>query len=331
MNKLLYIVILALLCTIQFTFSQDADNNAEYEVVTEYVTEATKQPQKPNNEIIKHLNAEEIKDFIENNEIAVVAYLDDDKNKEYSYFYGLAASLQEQEKLNFIYTNDPESNKWATEKTGAFINNPGIVLYKQGNAYPIPFGKIQDAGMFNIRKLCLKAVKPYVDEFEGIIKEFDYDYILYFYADEEDKVNKIDLMQQLAVTYFTEFYVKYINLNENPLNMNYPELKSKFIIVSKTIQSCYRQDLVLTAEDETNYENIDYFVRYYKTGTLDPEILWRAEEMNWDFTDYVTEIRTNMYESVVLNPNNDVLVLYYKKDCPYSQQVIIIIKKIKDI
>ena len=44
--------------------------------------------------------------------------------------------------------------------------------------------------------------------------------------------------------------------------------------------------------------------------------------MNWEFTDYVTEVRPNIYESVVMNPKTDVIVLYYKSDCPYSQQVI---------
>jgi len=321
MNKLLYIVILAL-CIFQFVSS--ADNTEvvkEVEYVTEYVTEVQNEQPKIRTDFFRQLNAEELKNFIETNEIAVVAFLDDDKNKEYGYFYGLATSLQEHERLNFIYTNDPESNKWATERLQIQINNPGIVIFKQGNGYPVPYEKIQSAGMFNIRALCLKALNPYVDELEGTIRDFSYNYLLYFYADEEDKLAKIDLMQNLAIKYFTEFNVKYINLENNPLNMHQEELRQKFIIVSKTVQSLYRQDAVLGPEDEINFENIDYFVASYKANLIDPEILWRIEEMNWDFTDFVTEIRPNMYESVVLAPNTDVLVLYYKSDCPYSQQV----------
>ena len=48
--------------------------------------------------------------------------------------------------------------------------------------------------------------------------------------------------------------------------------------------------------------------------------------MGWEFNNYVTEIRPNIYESVVLAPNTDVVVLYYKSDCPYSQQVMTFLK-----
>jgi len=327
MNKLLYILILALFCI--FKISALEEKVSEIEIVTEIVTEIVKpQPvetptiETPKTVTIHNFNVDQLKDFVEKNEIAIVGYINDVDSKEYQYLRGIAFSLLKHDRLNFIVTTDNESISWTTEKIGVQVEKPSFVVFKQGNGYYVPFEKIQSKAMYNIRELCIKALKPYVDELTDPINEFKYDFILYFYSDENDKITNIDLMQQLAEKYFQEFYVKYIKLEQNPLNINYPELSSKFIIVSKSIQSFYRQSAVLSEEDETNFENISYFVDSYKASLIDPEFLWRVEEMNWEFTDYVTEVRPNIYESVIMNPKNDVVVLYYKSDCPYSQQAL---------
>jgi len=301
MNKLFYIFLLVIIFILQINAS---NNENSYEVN------------------VKTLNSEELKTFIENNEIVVVSYLDDTESKEIGYIQGLSIALKENERLNFVATSDPNSNAWASEKTGTSVENPSIVIFKQGNGYHIPFDKIQSSASYNVKELCLKALKPFVDELDTLVYNNSYDYLLYFYADEEDKLTKSDLMQQLAINLFQEFSVKYINLDYNPLNLNFPELKSKFIIVTKNIQSYYTQNLALSENDEINLENITYFVDSYKASIMDPEFLWRAEEMNWEFTNYVAEARPNIYDSIVLNPSNDVIVLYYKSDCPYSQQVM---------
>jgi len=322
MNKLFYFFIVIILYIFQINASEP-ELVSEVEVVTEVVTQVVEPTITVATEnIVKNVNAEELKEFIEKNEIVVVGYLNDLNSKEYYYIQGLANSFKNEDHLNFLITTDPNSNIWTSEKINTEINSPGVVLFKQGNGYPVPFDKMYTTGKYNLRDLCLKALNPYVDELESTVKDFNYDYLLYFYADEEDKLAKIDLMQQLAVSLFQEFHVKYINLDRNPLNINYPELRSKFIIVSKSIQAFYRQSAVLTDEYAINFENISYFVNSYKSSLIDPEILWRLEEMNWEFTNYVTEIRPNIYESIVLNKDTDVLVLYYKSDCPYSQQVM---------
>jgi len=327
MNKLLYILILALFCILQVSAIEE--KVSEIEIVTEVVTERVKpQPtetpsvEKPKTIKIHNFNAEQLIDFVDENEIVVVGYIDDVNGKEYQYLKGIAYSLNKYDRLNFVITTDDESVNWTTGKIGIQVEKPSYVIFKQGNGYYIPFEKIQSKAMYNIRELCVKALKPYVDELSDPINEFKYDFILYFYSDESEKVSNIELMQKLAEKYFQEFYVKFIKLEQNPLNINYPELASKFIIVSKSIQSFYRQSAVLTEEDENNFENISYFINSYKASLIDPEFLWRVEEMNWEFTDYVTEVRPNIYESVIMNPKNDVVVLYYKSDCPYSQQAL---------
>jgi len=299
MNKLLYIFFLAFLFVLQISATSD-------EAVGEN---------------IKVLNAEELKNLVENNEIVVVGFLENVDAKEKAYISGIANTMKE-ERLNFVITIDNESTVWASEKMNVQIEKPALILFRQGNGYQIPFDKIYSKPMYNIRELCLKALKPYVDELNSQINTFNFDHILYFYADEEDKIAKLELMQQLSIKYFQEFEVQYINVEKNPLNLNSPDLKYKFIIVSNTIQSYVTQNQVLSEEDATTFENISYFVDYYKSGEIDPEFLWRNEEMNWDFTDYVTEVRPNIYDNVVLNPKNDVIMLYYKADCPYSQQVM---------
>eukprot|EP00833_Pecoramyces_ruminatium_P003735 jgi/Orpsp1_1/1177767/evm.model.c7180000062769.1 len=301
MNKIFYVFILVVIYILQINAST-GENPFEANV--------------------KNLNSEELATFIENNEIVVVSYLDSIEAKEIGYIQGLSIALKEHERLNFVVTADPNSNVWSSEKTGTTVENPSIVIFKQGNGYHIPFDKIQSSASYNVKELCLKALNPFVDEFESSINNFSYDYLLYFYADEEDKIAKFDLMQQLAVNLFQEFRVKYINLESNPLNLNFQELKKQFIIVTKNIQSYYTQSLVLSDSDEINLENITYFVDSFKASTMDPEFLWRAEEMNWEFTNYVAEARPNIYDSIVLNPSTDVIVLYYKSDCPYSQQVM---------
>jgi thiol-disulfide isomerase/thioredoxin len=300
MNKILHIFFLVLLFLLKIKAAENNHVNPD----------------------ITNLNSEELQSYIENNEIVIVGFIDNLEAKEYGYIQGLYLSLKEHKSLKFTITSDSNSNVWASEKIGVQVENPSIVIFKQGNGYHIPFDKVQSKAMFNVRTLCLKALKPYIDELDSMVNDFNYDYLLYYYADEEDKIAKFDLMQQLAINLFQEFNVKYINLERNPLNLNLPELKSKFIIVTKNIQSYYRQFDVLSENDETNFENISYFVKYYQSGALNPQFLWRAEEMNWDFTNYVTEARPNIYESIVLNPKNDVIVLYYKADCPYSQQVM---------
>jgi len=326
MNKLFYIFILAFLFVLQIAASVEEDNEKtivtikEKITVTEYDTET--QAAETNTEgIVKYLNADELKSFIETHEIVVVAFFDNLDAKEAPFIEGVALSLKEQERLNYVITTDPNSNQWATESLKVKIDNPGLIIYKQGNGYPIPFDKVQSKPMYDLKELCLKALKPYVDELT-VIDNYNYDSLLYFYADEEDKKAKFDLLQQLAVKYFQEFSVKYINIDKNSLNINIPELRGKFIIVTKNIQSFYPQYEALTDADEINFENICYFVDAYKAAILNPQFLWRREEMNWEFNEYVTEIRPNIYDSVVLNENNDVIVLYYKSDCPYSQQVL---------
>jgi len=326
MNKLLYILILALLFIIQINASEE--KVSENEIVTEYVTEyidepVVKEPIAYSNPVkIPNFNVDQLKEFINNNEIVVVGYLDNLNGREYQYLKGVAFSLLKYKDLNFIVTTDNESIAWTTEQIGVQVVKPSFVIFKQGNGYYVPFDKIQTKTMYDVRELCLKALKPYVDELNSPISDFKFDFLLYFYVCEEDKISRINLMQQLAEKYFQEFHVKYIKLEKNPLNISYPELSSKFIIVSKTVQAFYRQSAALSEEDEINFENIVYFVDYYKASLIDPEFLWRLEEMNWEFTDYVTEVRPNIYESVVMDPKTDVIVLYYKSDCPYSQQAM---------
>ncbi|ORX82108.1 hypothetical protein BCR32DRAFT_292870 [Anaeromyces robustus] len=330
MNKLYYILILTFFFILQITASveENKENNVvtvkEKITVTEFdsETQAVEEPAETvSDNFVKYFNAEELKNFVDTNEIAIVAFFDNLDAKEAPFIEGVARSLKEHERLNYIITTDPNSNQWATEKLNIQINNPGLIIFKQGNGYPIPFDKVQSTAMYDLRELCLKALKPYVDEL-ALIENYNFDNLLYFYIDEEDKKNKFDLLQQLAIKYFQELNVKYINLDQNSLNINMPELRGKFIIVTKNVQSFYRQFDILSDEDETNFENISYFVDAYKAAIMDPQFLWRREEMNWEFNEYVTEIRPNIYDSVVLNENNDVIVLYYKADCPYSQQVM---------
>jgi len=300
MNKIIYIFVLLIFFISQINASDDDALEPE----------------------IKILNSEDLQSFIKNNEIVIVGFIDNIDNEKYGYIKGLSLLLGEYERLNFAITTDNNSNVWASEVIGVQVENPSVVIFKQGNGYYIPYDKIQSKPMYNVKELCLKALNPFVDEFEDMPIEHNYDYLLYFYVDEEDKIANFELMQQLGASLFQEFYVKYIYHEKNALNINLPELKSKFIIVTKNFQSYYRQFDVLSEEDETNFENITYFVNYYKTGSLNPQFIWRYEEMNWEFTDYVTEARPNIYNSIVLNPKTDVIVLYYKSDCPYSQQVM---------
>jgi len=300
MNKIIYIFILVLLFISQINASDVDDLESNINI----------------------LNSEDLQLFIKNNEIVIVGFFDKVDNKEYGYIKGLSLALKEYERLNFVISTDNNSNVWASEIVGVQVENPSVVIFKQGNGYYIPYDKIQSKPMYNVRELCLKALNPFVDEFDDMPIEYNYDYLLYFYVDEEDKIANFELMQKLGASLFQEFNVKYIYQEKNPLNINLPELKSKFIIVTKNFQSYYRQIDVLSEEDETNFENITYFVNYYKSGSLDPQFIWRYEEMNWEFTDYVTEARPNIYDSIVLEPTTDVIVLYYKSDCPYSQQVM---------
>lgn len=271
---------------------------------------------------IPDLKTEEIQSYLDDHDVVAVGMFNDTSNFIYEIYKSVAISLYEFN-ITFVTSNERNSIPWLSKKINVRMDSPGIIVFKNGVGRPFSLNIPYDTIFKKFTEFAIKSCNPLVGDFT-FDTYLNYvrgggDFLIYFNKDEEDKANKAELMKDLATYHFEKYNVVYANINDNPLNLNLPELVSQFIIVTRNFQAYYRQSDILEEGSVMNYENIDWFIQNRELSNILPQILWRPEEMNWDFTDYVVEIKLNMYDDVTLKQNRDVLVLYYKKDCPYSK------------
>jgi len=261
--------------------------------------------------------ADDMKKFIEDNEIAVVGFFKDTESADAKTFLAVADKMDD---YPFAITSDEAIFK------DNEVEKEGIVLFKkfdEGRA--VLSGEVTDEA---VTKFISGNALPLVVEFNqdtaqkifsGEVKSH---LLLFLSAAAEDFSAKVDIAREIAKDHKGEMLFVTINTDEEEhkrimefFGMEESELPSMRIIKLEEDMSKYRPE-----STELSDSNIRSFVNQYLAGEIKPHLMSEEIPEDWDKEPVKVLVGKN-FDAVAKDTTKDVLVEFYAPWCGHCKQL----------
>jgi len=261
--------------------------------------------------------SEDLKAFIDDNEIAVVGFFKDAASDDAKVFLTVADTMDD---YPFAIVSD---EALFTEKN---VEKDGIVLFKKFDDGRNDFeGSVTEE---DVTKFISGNALPLVVEFNqdtaqkifsGEVKSH---LLLFLSASAEDFSAKVDIAREIAKDHKGEMLFVTINTDEEDhkrimefFGMEESELPSMRIIKLEEDMSKFRP-----GSTELSDSNIRSFIKQYLDGELKPHLMSQDIPEDWDKEPVKVLVGKN-FEEVAKDTNKDVLVEFYAPWCGHCKQL----------
>ena len=261
--------------------------------------------------------ADDMKKFIEDNEIAIVGFFKDAESADAKTFLAVADKMDD---YPFAMTSDEAIFK------DNEVEKEGIVLFKkfdEGKA--VLSGEVTEEA---VTKFISGNALPLVVEFNqdtaqkifsGEVKSH---LLLFLSASADDFSAKVDIAREIAKDHKGEMLFVTINTDEEEhkrimefFGMEESELPSMRIIKLEEDMSKFRPE-----STELSDANIRSFVKQYLDGELKPHLMSEEIPEDWDKEPVKVLVGKN-FDAVAKDTTKDVLVEFYAPWCGHCKQL----------
>jgi len=227
--------------------------------------------------------------------------------------------------LKFITNTDSQCRNIVKRYTGLSIFKNDIVYCVLKRCFEYPPHDIEDVERLKefIEDKEIPCISEYIPERVDFYKQLNIPALVYLNREEEETEQDIgNFLSGIAEEYEKKFIVLVSNHDKfNMKTLDEPRDHNVFIFAPE-FQTLYSIQEILEPEDAINEVSIRSFIRQYEKGVLTPRLIMQDFEKNWDYENFVVKSVPRYYYPHVLNPTRDSLVLFYKTDCPYSQEAV---------
>jgi len=261
--------------------------------------------------------SDDVKKFIEDNDIAVVGFFKDAESAEAKTFLAVADKMDD-----YPFAITSEDSIFTENK----VEKDGVVLFKKFDEGRADLeGEVTDE---SLTKFISGNALPLVVEFNqdtaqkifsGEVKSH---LLLFLSAAAEDFDAKVDIARGIAKDYKGEMLFVTINTDEEEhkrimefFGMEESELPSMRIIKLEEDMSKYRPE-----STELSDANIRSFVKQYLDGELKPHLMSEEIPEDWDKEPVKVLVGKN-FEEVAKDTSKDVLVEFYAPWCGHCKQL----------
>jgi len=278
----------------------------------------------------------DMKDFFKTNEKMVIGCFETIGNEDYLNFKNISNSMIESpsfatenyfngEVLKFIYINDNKCRHTIKRFTGISIFKNDVVYCINKRCYEYNPKDLIDFNKFEefMESKNMPLVTSYDPKEKDTYRQWKIPMIIYLNNDEEKaKKNVKTFISDIAKEYRKEFFFFVTNENDFDIDMADEPTDNNVFIYAPHFQTLYSIQEILDPEDVIDKVSIEFFIKQYKMNLLTPKMVIQDFEELWDYEDFVVNSIPKYYYPNVLNPLRDSLVMFYKEDCPYSQELL---------
>ena len=261
--------------------------------------------------------SDDVKKFIEDNDIAVVGFFKDAESAEAKTFLAVADKMDD-----YPFAITSEDSIFTENK----VEKDGVVLFKKFDEGRADLeGEVTDESLTKfISGNALHLVVEFNQDtaqkiFSGEVKSH---LLLFLSAAAEDFDAKVDIARGIAKDYKGEMLFVTINTDEEEhkrimefFGMEESELPSMRIIKLEEDMSKYRPE-----STELSDANIRSFVKQYLDGELKPHLMSEEIPEDWDKEPVKVLVGKN-FEEVAKDTSKDVLVEFYAPWCGHCKQL----------
>lgn len=253
----------------------------------------------------------------EREEVVLVGYIDNNDDGHNTTFYGAAEKLHEDFPMGI--TSD------AAAAQAAGVSFPALVMYKPDGEGTILFDK--EWTVDAIKTFAKTAYKPLIGEtgsesWRRYVSGQDGPTAFVFHKNDADRKRMINELRpvarrfqgqiQFATAEIPDFlgFAAYLHLPDQADDRNFPALA----IYDGAARKKYPFD---NSKGALNQRNVEGFVQHFLKGSLEPTV--KSEPIPSAYEGPVTKVVAKTYDEVIMDAGKDVLIYYFREDCPYCQ------------
>jgi len=227
--------------------------------------------------------------------------------------------------LKFIVNTDSQCRNIVKRYTGLTIFKNDIVYCVLKRCFEYPPQDIEDVEKLKefIEDKEIPYISEYIPERADFYKQLNIPALVYINNDEEETEQNIgNFLSGIAEENENKFI--FLVTNHDKFNMKTLDepRDHNVLIFAPEFQTLYSIQEILESGDAINEVSIRSFIKQYEKGVLTPRLIPQDFEKDWDYENFVVKSVPRYYYPHVLNPTRDSLVLFYKTDCPYSQEAV---------
>jgi len=282
----------------------------------------------------------DMKNFFKDNDRIVIGCFESLENEYYINFKNASNAIVGNyenndyfngEELKFVTVNDKQCRNVVKRFTGFSIFKNDVVYcvfnrcYEYNPVYLEDYAKLKSF----IDEKELPTISEYDPNRKDEYKKWNTLFLIYLNNDEEKTKEDIDgFLANIAQRFLGEIVV-FVS-NDEMFNIDtLEEPRDKNVLLfAPEFQTMYSIQEILDPDDVIDKVAVDSFLSQYSQGYLTPKMLVQDFESMWDYENFVVKSVPRFYFPHVLNPNRDSLVVYYKTDCPFSQELLKTIDKL---
>ncbi|ORX59209.1 hypothetical protein BCR36DRAFT_408723 [Piromyces finnis] len=235
------------------------------------------------------------------------------------------------DELKFFTIQDKHCRDVVKQLTGITMFKNDVVYCVHHRCYEYPPSDLDDTERF--RNFILDQELPVVSDYQpnkkDIYKKWNIPFLIYLNKDE--KKTKEDVHQFLGKI-GERYQDDFVLFTSNDANFDIDTLDEprdhNVLLFAPEFQTMYSIQEILEPEDAIDQIAVEFFIAQYYKGVLTPRIIIQEFESMWDYENYVVKSVPRLYYPHALNPTRDSLVVYYKIDCPFSQELLKTLEKL---
>jgi len=283
----------------------------------------------------------EMKNFFVDNERIMIGCFESLSNDEYANFRNASNAFVGDddsdkyfvtEDLKFYIINDNKQCRNIVKRlTNISTFKNDVVYCIRNRCYEYSPQYLKD--IKRLREFIEEKELPVVSEYDpnkkDEYKQWNTPFLVYLNNDEEKTREDIGkFIGEIAERSINEFVV----FVSNDANFNIDTLDEprdhNVLFFAPQFQTMYSIQEILEPEDALDKIAVESFLDQYKRGLLTPKMIVQDFESMWDYENFVVKSVPRFYYPHALNPNRDSLMVYYKTDCPFSQELLKTIDKL---
>lgn len=250
----------------------------------------------------------------EREEVVLIGYIDNNDGGHNTTFYGAAEKLHEDYPLGI--TSDPAAAQ------AAGVSFPSLVLYKPNGEGNIVFDK--EWTVDEIKAFPKTAYTPLIAEtgsetWRRLVSGQDGPTAFLFHKTDAERKRLLSDLRPVARRFQGQInfataeipdflgFAGYLHLPDQPDDRNYPALAIYDGIARRKYPF----------SDALTQKNVEAFVQQFLANKIKPTI--KSEAVPTTYEGPITRVVANTYDDIVMDTDKDVLVYYFREDCPYCK------------